>query len=213
MDNLLRHTLRNDLNVVLGQADLIDDEFPEAAARTEIIHRVGNQLLKSAEKEREIIDLLTDQQWREPVDIRQLVVTGVETVRERYPDCVVEVGTLEPAVVQGRPELEQAITELLENAVQHCEDANPGVQVRLRQAGDDAELVIEDGGEPIPAIEADVLTGDHDEMTNVYHSSGLGFWLVYWAVELSNGEIDIDAPATCGNRITVSLPLARDDEL
>ncbi|GAB7014185.1 PAS domain-containing sensor histidine kinase [Halolamina salina] len=209
MDNLLRHTLRNDLNVVLGEADLIDDEFPEAADHTETIHRVGNQLLQSAEKEREIIDLLTDQRWREPIDIREAVGTSVGTVHERYPDSVIEVETLEPVVVQGRPELERAITELLENAVQHCEDANPAVRVRLRVRGDRAELVVEDDGEPIPAIEADVLTGDHDEMTNVYHSSGLGFWLVYWAVELSNGEISVDTSADRGNRITVSLPLAR----
>ena len=212
MDNLLRHTLRNDLNVVLGQADLIDDEFPGAADRTEIIHRVGNQLLQSAEKEREIIDLLTDQQWREPIDVREAVLTSVDAVRDRYPDSVIEVGTLASAVVQGRPELERAITELLENAVQHCEDANPTVEVRLRATDTRAELVVEDDGEPIPAIEADVLTGDHDDMTNVYHSSGLGFWLVYWAVELSNGGIRVDASTERGNRITVSLPLTRSDE-
>ena len=211
MDNLLRHNLRNDLNVVLGRADLVDDEFPEAADHTGVIRRVSERLLQSAEKEREIIDLLTDQQWREAVDIREMVVTCVETVRDRYPDSVIEVGTLEPAVVQGRPELEQAVTELLENAVQHCEDANPTVEIRLRQAGADAELAVEDDGEPIPTIEADVLTGDHD-MTNVYHSSGLGFWLVYWAVELSDGEVRVDSGAQRGNRITVSLPLARTDE-
>ena len=204
MDNLLRHNLRNDLNVVLGQADLIDDEFPAAADHTDVIRRVGEELLQSAEKEREIIDLLTDQQWREPIDVRESVATSVESVRQRYPDSVIEVAALESVVVQGRPELERAVTELLENAVQHCEDANPTVQVRLQRAGDDAELVVEDDGEPIPAIEADVLTGDHDDMTNVYHSSGLGLWLVYWAVELSNGQITVDS-GDDGNRIAVSL--------
>jgi len=70
--------------------------------------------------------------------------------------------------------------------------------------------VIEDDLETIPAVEADVLTGDHDT-TDVYHSSGLGFWLAYWSVELSNGSIAVDdgpEGRERGNRITVSLPRA-----
>ena len=210
MDNLLRHTLRNDLNVVLGQADLIDDEFPEASDHTAVIRRVGEQLLQSAEKEREIIDLLTEQQRRERVDVRAAVAAGVETVRERYPDSVIEVAATEPAVVRGRAELASAVVELLENAVKHCDDAAPTVRVHLRKTADDAVVTVEDDGEPIPTIEANVLTGNHD-MTTVYHSSGMGFWLVYWAVELSNGDITVHT-GTEGNRIAVSLPLDRAGE-
>jgi hypothetical protein len=55
-------------------------------------------------------------------------------------------------------------------------------------------------------------------MSQVYHSSGLGFWLVYWSVELSNGSVSVEvgtagderdrAGGRRGNRITVSLPRA-----
>ena len=53
-------------------------------------------------------------------------------------------------------------------------------------------------------MESRVLTGDH-EMNALYHSSGLGFWLVYWVVELSDGSITVETRAGGGNRINVTL--------
>lgn len=47
--------------------------------------------------------------------------------------------------------------------------------------------------------------GDH-EMNDVYHSSGLGLWLVFRAVELANGDVEIDSGADSGNRIRITLP-------
>ena len=207
MDNLLRHNLRNDLNVLLGRADLIEEAIPETSEHTAVIRRVGKQLLQTAEKERHVIDLLTGQQGRERVEFHETVAESVETVREHHPDCTIEVTELEPAVVRGRPELGLAVIELLENAVQHA-DGEPTVRLQLRRVGAHAELTVADDHAPIPSIEADVLTGDHD-MTKVYHSSGLGFWLVYWAVELSNGHVAVHS-GDDGNRITVSIPLDRE---
>ena len=54
-------------------------------------------------------------------------------------------------------------------------------------------------------MEASVLTGDH-EMDALYHSSGLGFWLIYWVIELSEGSIAVEAREDGGNRIRVTLP-------
>jgi PAS domain S-box-containing protein len=224
MDNLLRHNLRNDLNIVLGTVEDLEDEVPESAAHTAVNRRVGESLLDTARKEREVIELITDQRETDAVDLRSVVEEAVETVRERYPEGSIAVGELDAVVVDGRCELRSAVIELLENPFQHADDGSPTVTVRLRRTEGGAELVVEDDLRPIPAIEADVLTGDH-EMSCVYHSSGLGFWLVYWSVELSNGSVsvavgtEVDTEAgepgergaagdDRGNRITVSLPRA-----
>ena len=210
MDNLLRHNLRNDLNVVLGKAEELELDVPEAAEYTRVIRRVGGELLDTAQKEREVIELITDGQGTVRVDLRQLVEECVETVQGRYPAGSVAVDDLDAVAVEVRPELRSAVIELLENPFQHSDDGDPAVRIRVRRTETGADLVIEDDLPPIPAVEADVLTGDHD-MSHVYHSSGLGFWLVYWGVELSNGSVAVDADATGeerGNRITVSLPRA-----
>jgi PAS domain S-box-containing protein len=231
MDNLLRHNLRNDLNVVLGTVEELEADVPESTEHTAVIRRVGEGLLETAQKEREIIELITDHRETERIDLRSLVAECVETVRERYPEGSITVDGLDAVAVAGRAELRSAVIELLGNPFQHSDDGTATVTVRLRRTEAGAELVVEDDLQPIPAVEADVLTGDHD-MTRVYHSSGLGFWLVYWSVELSNGTVSVDTGAAegerdargagegeCddrdategdarGNRITVSLPFA-----
>lgn len=207
MDNLLRHNLRNDLNLILGTVETLESEIPESADQTAVIRRVGEQLLETAEKEREVIDLITGQQCRERVDLRDAVEECVATVRDRYPAATVEVEALDPVAVEGRAELRSAVIELLENAVRHADDDGPTVTVAVRRTGDRAEVVVRDDHAPIPTVETDVLTGDHD-MTDVYHSSGLGFWLVYWSVELSGGSVSVESGAERGNEITIRLPAA-----
>jgi len=45
-------------------------------------------------------------------------------------------------------------------------------------------------------------------MDDVYHTSGLGLWLVYWVADLSDGNIAFDRSET-GNTITLTLPRDR----
>ena len=204
MDNLLRHNLRNDLNVILGRAESLESELPESTEHTAVIRRVGEQLLETAEKERDIIDLITEKRERERIELREAIADAVETVRGRHPDASIGVSTPYPVAVEGRPELRAAVIELLENAVRHADGGDPTAEVSLRRTPGGAEIVVRDDHAPIPSVEADVLTGDHD-MTNVYHSSGLGLWLVHWAVDLSDGAVDVAPDPDGGNEIVVTL--------
>lgn len=208
MDNLLRHNLRNELNLILGTADLIEETAPETRTETAVIRQAGEQLLNSAEKQREIIDLLNDRSpGLEQIELRALVEESASQLRTSYPDATIEVSGVESARARASAELPLAVVELLENVVQHCGTGAPRVEVRVRETRTNVELIVEDDLAPIPKIESNVLRGDHDTDA-IYHSSGLGFWLVYWTVELSNGDIAVNSEERRGNRITLSLPRA-----
>ena len=206
MDNLLRHNLRNDLGVIVGNAELIEETVPEAADRAAVIRRTGTELLDSAEKQRGVIETLTGPTTTHPLDLVSVVAVGVETVRDRYPDARISMSTPETAPICGIDEIEAAVVELIENAVTHNEAAHPTVDVTV-SVDDMVTLTVEDDGVAIPSMESSVLTGDH-EMDALYHSSGLGFWLIYWAVELSAGSVAVETTAAGGNRIRVTLPAA-----
>jgi len=205
MDNLLRHNLRNDLNIISGTAELIEEEVPEASDRTAVIRRTSEALLASVEKERDVIELLTGDPSRERFDLTAAIERSLDTVHEELPAATIETSLPETATVFALRELQIAITELLENAIRHTESDPPTVELSARTTEDIVEVACADGGPPIPEIEAAVLRGDH-RMTRVYHSSGLGFWLVYWAVELSDGHITVERSPAEGNRITLSIP-------
>jgi signal transduction histidine kinase len=207
MDNLLRHNIRNDLNVILGQAESIEEESLATAKRTNVIQRTARKLLASAQKQREIIDLLTDRSpGLERIDLRAVAEEMAREVQAEYTDVSVDVSGVEDTDVRACSELPLALLELLENVAEHSGTDYSEVQVEVRRTGENAEFVVTDDLPPIPDIEANVLRGNHD-MDAIYHSSGLGFWLVYWCVELSNGDIDVASAPGGGNSIVLSLPL------
>ncbi|MBS3761199.1 ATP-binding protein [Halodesulfurarchaeum sp.] len=62
-------------------------------------------------------------------------------------------------------------------------------------------------GPGLPKMERNVLTGQ-DEITPLYHGSGLGLWLVNLVVRRSDGQITVLEPAAGGTRVTIELPVA-----
>lgn len=209
MDNLLRHNIRNALTKILNNVDLVERETPAAGGRTAVIRRACNDLLSTAEKERDVIDLLTSDAAPRPLDLAEVLERCRAEVLERHPSATIEVDCPSAARARALRELGAAITELLENGIRHGEADAPAVRVDVDAPGADGEdgtvdVVVEDDGPPLPDIEASVLTGE-DQMGELYHGSGLGLWLVHWVVELSRGEIAIESRTEQGNRIRLSL--------
>jgi len=206
MDNLLRHNLRNDLNIVLAAADLAEAQAPEIAERTETIRRVGENLLATAEKERDVIDLLTGDRNLTRVAPSAVVESAVERIGERYPGATIDVSVQESGEAYAVETIGNAVDELLENAIRHSEADRPAVSVTVGDAGSPGgvELVVADDCRPIPDNEVAVLTGEHGR-DDLHHSTGLGLWLVYWSAELSGGSVGVESTDD-GNRVRFRLP-------
>ena len=205
MDNLLRHNLRNDMNVILGAAEMIAEAAPEVADRAEVIRQTGSDLLASAEKERDIIDFLVSDAKPTQIDLVEAVNEAVATISERFPAAAIDCTLPDSASVVAVHNFGIVAVELIENAVRHSDDDNPAVSVTVEEGPETTELVVEDECPSFPDNEVNVLTGEQ-EMNNVYHSTGLGLWLVYWSVQLSNGDIAVNRTQNSGNCIRIVLP-------
>ncbi|WP_276257851.1 PAS domain-containing sensor histidine kinase [Haloglomus litoreum] len=204
MDNLLRHNIRNDVNTISGTAELIKQDAPEVAEQAAVIRKTGDDLLRSAEKERDIIELLTGPVTAERVDVVVAVERAIETISDRGLAADVTVSAPETADAQALPELHLAIAELIENAILHSDADAPPVPVTVEVDAERIGVLVESETPPIPEMEVAVLRGDH-EMDGLYHSTGLGLWLVYWVVELSDGRIEVSRHDSL-NRIRIELP-------
>ena len=269
MDNLLRHTIRNDMNVITGTASRIidtladrnDDGFtrgshkdgrrisdhgahdggvtanpdggvtanPDGGTTTDTdggtvaemtlhdgvvehaktIRRVGEELLDTAEKQRDVIELLNRDETRSTTDLAEMAEEVIEDARRTFPTARFDVETPPQAVAETHPKIDCALTELVENAVEHAEKT-PDVRVAVDRSDDGVEITVRDNCEPIPREEALVVT-DRREMTELYHTDGMGLWLVYWAVERSEGRLLFDTHDD-GNVVTLLLPNAADDD-
>ncbi|GAB6878082.1 hypothetical protein JCM17823_03560 [Halorubrum gandharaense] len=215
IDTVLRHNLRNDLNKIVGYADETGDlEGPVSADDLDecarVIRNVGEGLLEKAEKQRTINRILTDNSGSRRLDLASVIEHAVERFEEDEPGttATIEVDVPEGLAARTRPDLEVAVGELVENAVEHATEDSPWIRISGHRDGNEVVLTFEDHNPPIPDYDYRILTGD-DEMSEVYHSSGLGLWLVYWVIDLSDGSIEFDRTDD-GNLVRVRLPVADD---
>ena len=91
LDNLLRHNLRNAMNVVLGNAALAREYGdPDVASLMRTVIETGAGLLDTVEKERRIVDTLVDARDPVSVELPAVLRDVLADVRDRYPDATVE---------------------------------------------------------------------------------------------------------------------------
>lgn len=206
LNRVLRHNLRNDMNVILGYGRAIaelsdeDGEIAEFAAR---IDATADRLLALSEQAHELKRYA--RQERDPRRLRPADFLGdlVDRYRAEYPRATVDLRTETDADVCAGYEVERAVSELVSNALRHNPAADPWVGIEVVRDGDWVELAVTDDGPGIEAMEAAVIA--KGEETAIEHGSGLGLWLVNWIVTRYGGSFRIRATDD-GTAATIRLP-------
>ena len=209
LNRILRHDLRNDLNVIQGHAELIATDPSATADSSAVIRSKATRLVDLATKVREAEQTLgrTDRLVT-AVDVGDLVTERVTEARRERPfaEFVLDVPD-DPVVVQSSDLLGVALDNLLENAVIHTTSLSPTVEVAVRRVGDSAvEVAVADYGPGIPPQERNVLVDGRE--TPLEHGSGIGLWLVNWIVSESRGTVSFGENDPTGSVVTLRLPLA-----
>lgn len=198
LTRVLRHDLRNELNVVLGYADVIeatgDDDAAEYAGR---IQRSAERLASLGTRVRGVDQTLrrTDHGGR-PVDVARVVEEVTARADERFPKLTATVDADAGVVAYADELLATAVWNVLENAVRHHDGEHPRVAVTLVADADEVELRIADDGPGIPEEDRSAVESGHE--TQLRHASGLGLWLVRWIVDGVDGELGFVDGADAG---------------
>lgn len=208
IDRVLRHNLKNDMNIILGHSDLIQNESDgEVVTHAEMIAEKGEQLLELADNERKVTKFLADRPSRVSTDVVRVIETAVETSRSRHPNAEISVSVPDEQSVSAVGQFRIALEELIENAIIHSDREAPSVTVALDRDGKMVEIHIADTGPGIPEMERRVLTQE-DELTPLNHGSGFGLWLVNLVVKHSRGTLDVTDNDPRGTIVTVRLPVS-----
>jgi PAS domain S-box-containing protein len=206
LDRVLRHNLRNDMNIIRGLAETIRSEatgeVEDFAAR---IVEKSDRLVELTEKERHITALLQEDPEHEQFAVGDRLRAVASTVASKHPEASIDVDCADGITVDATTRFEQAINELVTNAVVHSDSASPAVTVSATQTADAVRIEVADDGPEIPEMERGLLTGQTEE-TPLYHGSGLGLWLVKLIVSRSHGTITVEANTPTGNVVSITLP-------
>jgi signal transduction histidine kinase len=207
----------------------VQGALTKIAAKTQRLSRIIDNLLKLVNN-----DQFTTRMNKGPVDIRALLLQVTSDHRpfiaERKQQLVVDVAENLPSVDADRDKLEDALTNLLSNAIRFSPD---GGTVRVAahevkpspEGGQMLEILVEDSGPGIPAGDVANLfepfyTGSdilhHHSGTFEFGSKGIGLGLaiVRRFIELHGGIVRAHAIVregrTAGTQFQILLPVGRD---
>ncbi|SDJ51650.1 PAS domain S-box-containing protein [Halovenus aranensis] len=215
MNRVIRHNLRNDLNVVTGNISLLLSELEseEGIAHAERAQAKIEDLLDLSEKARlanRIVETTNDDEKHTEASLSAVVDAVVTDLDDQYPDATLQATVEESTPVPEGP-LEICLRELVTNAIVHDEDS-PEVTVSARASATHEGMVevdIADNGPGIPKVERQTLERGHE--TDLEHSSSLGLWLVHWVVTFLGGELRIVDAAEDGSTVRILVPTGADD--
>jgi PAS domain S-box-containing protein len=205
LNRLLRHNLRNELNVIAGNAELVERGLDDGTLldRVEQIERTAQEMSTRSDKIGRVARLLDDDadQW---IDLSTTVAREVADARERFPAATIDAEIQPGLRAAAGQSVAVAIGELLNNAVQH-NDGTPTVSVTTTSGDGVVTVEIVDDGPGIPDQELAVL--DEGEETALQHGSGVGLWVVNWIVQQFGGRLAFDTQEDgCTVRMRLQTP-------
>lgn len=203
---VLRHNLRNDLNVIRGWAESLGDDADLETVRAKITETVDH-LLSMSEKARRMAELgdPSEAASRE-IDVVAQVRAIVDEFEVAHPDAIIERELTEDGgTIQSRGyQFETAVRNALENALDHNPAEAPWVRVAVRPSPEMTSVVIEDDGPGIPDNERLVFEEGYE--TPLMHGSGVGLWMVHWCLNDLGGSVRLRDRDPTGTEVTLELP-------
>ena len=192
LNRVLRHNLRNEMNVIRSHAELIDSASndPDIVDSAATILETTGRLMDIAEDAKRIEKSVSGSTAnRIPLNLRHAIERAAERTRNRYRNVALTCTVEDDTWVEVSEELEFALSELFETLAGMADDGSRIVVELDDERGANATLCLvahcEDANLPQSEVQA-LVAG---EETQLAHGSGLGLWLVNWIVELSGGQL------------------------
>ncbi len=215
LNRLLRHNIRNELNVVGGKIELaqLESETSSAEGYLSEAKAAVDTVVNRADKVGRLSRML-DTEQPAVIDIANELRTHADAGGFEADSAEVQLALPDSLSVRGGPPLLAAFEELVSNAVVH-NDGSPQVAIVFEQSCSDEEravITVRDNGPGID--EQEVQTILEGEETPLRHSSGVGLWLVNWVVTRAGGSLSFASAdeetdeRTEGSTVRLSLPRA-----
>jgi PAS domain S-box-containing protein len=206
LDRVLRHNLRNNINVIRGRANLIQNQTKNGIGEmAEQIVQTSNELISIAEKERQLVNILQDEPEIQQFNLEHLLTTIESRITAEHPDATLCIDCPDGITTTVCKKFDMAIEELITNAIIHNDSDSPVVTVTVRSTPEAVSIEVADNGPLIPEMDQAVLLPEQ-ERTSLYHGSGLGLSLVRVLTSRSNGAISVNGLSVEGNVIELRVP-------
>lgn len=204
LNRLLRHNVRNDVTVIRGHLELLDDE--RGGEHVAVIENRIEDILSLSETARQIERLQNvDESERATFDPSALIRDRAGRVRAEREAVDLRTEVKTGGRIVGHELLPYAVDNVIDNAVEHNDGETVRVEVTVAQAAEPGRVVLRvaDDGPGLPETERTVLTTGTE--TQLAHSRGTGLWLTQWIVRESDGSVAVTESRFGGTAVEIRL--------
>jgi len=221
LNQFVRHDIRNKMDVIIKRLRLVTDrvddrdgEPPEYVSHVDAAVRTSETVVDLTETVRDLTEAVSKvNDDREPIPLRSVLERSVANASTISADTTVTIeGEIPDVAVVANDMLDAVFRNLLSNAIQHNDAAEPMVVVTVTAAADEVTVRIADNG---PGIPDDLKSSVFDKGITGTQSrgTGMGLYLVKMLVDQYEGEIQaLDRADTPFSEPNGRAPAAARDE-
>jgi signal transduction histidine kinase len=197
LNQVVRHDIRNDVQLVLSHAEILEDAVP--AADRHHLDRVLEQathIIELTDAVRDLSAVIVED--TEPtlsaVNLGAVIQTEADKVQSAYETggrTVTISGTDDipfDVEVRANEMLSSVVGNVLSNAVIHNDSAEPRIDIAVDATEETATVTIADNGVGIPEADWQTVFG-RGEMSIDSPGTGLGLYLVDQLIALYGGDV------------------------
>jgi len=209
LNQVLRHDIRNDLQLITAYGDILDDECETEDKQQYIntINKSADHAVELTQTARELSEvMLSDSVEEQRVNLQTSLTDEVTEVQASYPSATLEFGTEIPSVTLAANDMISSVfRNLLKNAVQHNDKEVAEVIVSATDHEDTVTVTIADNGPGVPDGQKETVFGKGERGLDS-SGTGIGLHLVNTLVSIHNGDVWIEDNKPEGAIFSVKLP-------
>jgi PAS domain S-box-containing protein len=206
LNQIVRHDIRNDIQIILAYAEALSDVVDAEKDYLEKILEASNDAIEITKTARDITDVMLGEGTElSAVSLRSVLNEEIDSAGSNYDQTVVTVdGSIPPVNVRADDMLEAVFRNLLTNAIQHNDKEVPEVTVSGTVADETVRIQIADNGPGVPDNKKETVFNE-GETALESDGTGLGLYLVRTLLDRYGGNIRIKDNEPTGSVFVVEL--------
>lgn len=208
LNQVVRHDIRNDLQLVQAYTDVLDDhvDTPDGRDALAVIAESAKNAIDLTATARDLAEVMVRGTTEtHAVAVDRTLDAQLDEIDASHPDAVVRVeGTLPSVAVVGTDMLGSVFRNLLKNAIQHNDAAVPEVTVSVTADEETVRVEIADNGPGISdAQKSEIFLEGEKGLES--GGSGIGLYLVETLIEGYGGDVRVGDNEPRGTVFVVEL--------